>query len=145
MTGAGSCSVIVVIILGASLACAPYSRSTSQRVAVDRAEDDAPRVRQPDHIIGSAEIEATHAFTAYEAVRRLRPDLLTLRAAFKPGDPDGGAPVVYLDRVRQGGLEMLESIGAGAIVDIRYLGASAANDLVGAFHPGGVILVRSRR
>jgi len=106
---------------------------------------DAPSVRRSDQLVKAAEIQSANVTNALEALRRLRPELLTRRAASAPSDPYEGAPVVYLDRVKQGGLETLLTIPAGAIVDIRYVAGTEAVDWTGAYHQGGVILVRTRR
>ena len=60
------------------------------------------------------------------------------------GEGIDGAPVVYLDGVKQGGTEMLRSIPIAPIYEIRYLSATAASALFGWFYPGGVIAVRTR-
>jgi len=92
-----------------------------------------------------AEIRSARVDNAYEAVMRFRPEFLRPRGAHVPGDPSGAAPMVYVDNVRQGGPDMLRTIPAGAIVDIRYLSATTASDRFGPMHPGGVIVVRTRR
>jgi hypothetical protein len=130
-----------VLLLSFAAACARSPRADLRSTP----NFDAPSARQSDHLIKAAEIQSARVSTALEAVRRLRPELLSRRAPTAPGDAYGGKPVVYVDRVRQGGLETLETIPANAIVDIRYVTANAAVDWAGAYHPGGVILVRTRR
>jgi len=143
MSAAALRNGVVLVFLVASVACRTASQSTTHVTPVR--DDDAPRVRQADHLVGAAEIRAAGVHTAFEAIRRLRPDLLARRATSASDDPYRGAPVVYVNRVRQGELEMLQSVPASVIVDIRYLPVVAANDWVGAYHPGGVILVRTRQ
>ena len=88
-------------------------------------------------------IETGH--TAFEAVRRLRPEFLSRHAAPLPGDTEQGFAVVYLDGTRLGGLETLEGIPVTTIVEIRFLRASAAVERLGKNHRGGVILVSTVR
>lgn len=92
-----------------------------------------------------AEIRSARVDNAYEAVMRFRPEFLRPRGAVSVADPSGGAPMVYVDNVRQGGPDMLRTIPTGAIVDIRYLSATTASDRFGPLYPGGVIVVRTRR
>lgn len=83
--------------------------------------------------------------SAYEAIRRLRPEYLTRRATPQPGDAEEGYPVVYLDGVRLGGLETLKNIPLGTITRIRFLRASEAAQWLGRTHRGGVIAVSTIR
>ena len=95
--------------------------------------------------LGCGEIGSARVDNAYEAVIRFRPEFLRPRGAAAATEADGGAPVVYVDDVRQGGPEMLRTIPVAAIVEIRYLSATAASDRFGPLYPGGVIAVRTRR
>ncbi|HKG95975.1 MAG TPA: hypothetical protein VKA84_28945 [Gemmatimonadaceae bacterium] len=52
-----------------------------------------------------------------DAIRRLRPEFLTRRAYSLADDPYGGQPVVYLDGLRQGGLDVLQTMSAAAIAE----------------------------
>lgn len=95
-------------------------------------------------LLGYAEISSAQVTNAHEAVTRLRPQFLRRHwpAMTSTGE---GQPVIYLDGVRQGGADMLRSIPANVVHEIRYLSGSAANAEFGRWHPGGVISVRSRR
>jgi len=90
--------------------------------------------------LGYVEIASARVANAHEAVSRLRPEFLRRRSTMINGD---GQPVVYLNGVRQGGADMLRSIPAGAVYEIRFLSATAASAEFGRTHPGGVISVRS--
>jgi len=83
--------------------------------------------------------------SAYEAIRRLRPEYLTRRATPQPGDGEEGYPVVYLDGIRLGGLETLKNIPLDTITRIRFLRASEAAQWLGRTHRGGVIAVSTIR
>ena len=91
------------------------------------------------------EIQSARVDNAYEAVVRFRPEFLRPRGAPAATDPNGAAPMVYVNGVREGGPEMLRTIPVAAIVEVRYLSATAASDRFGPLHPGGVIAVRTRR
>ena len=92
--------------------------------------------------LGSAEIRSAQVATAHEAVSRLRPQFLR---RYRPTMTNIGEEqaVIYLDGVRQGRADMLRSIPANAVREIRYLSSSAASAEFGRWHPGGVISVRS--
>jgi hypothetical protein len=66
-------------------------------------------------ILGEAEIATIHAVSAYDAVQRLRPTLLTWTRAMSPLDER----VVIVDGVQLGGLESLKAIPADAIHELR--------------------------
>ena len=82
---------------------------------------------------------------AYEAVVRFRPEFLRGRAAPGLADPAGAVAVVYLNGVRQGAPDLLRTIPARVIVEIRYLTPAVASEQFGPYHTGGVISVRTRR
>ena len=97
-------------------------------------------------VVRVEELEAVReAGTAFDALRKLRPEFLTRRAAAVPTDPEEGYPVVYLDGQRLGGLSTLQGIPLTSIVEIRYLRTAAAAERLGKSHPGGVIAVSTRR
>jgi hypothetical protein len=98
------------------------------------------------NVVEQEEIRAADAGpSAYEAIRRLRPEYLTRRATPEPGDSEEGFPVVYLDGVRLGGLETLKNIPLDTITRIRFLRASEAAQWLGRTHRGGVIAVSTIR
>jgi hypothetical protein len=96
----------------------------------------------PDRL-GYAEIKSAQVANAHEAVSRLRPQFLR-RHWPTMANTGEGQPVIYLDGVRQGGADMLRSIPANAVHEIRYLNSAAANAEFGRWHPGGVISVRTK-
>ena len=106
---------------------------------------DSPTPSRSSDVLDRVEIQSARVNNAHDAVVRLRPEFLTRRDASASGDPTGGLTTVYLDGVRQGGPDMLFSIPAGAILEIRYLSAIAAGSAFGPYHPGGVISVRTKR
>jgi hypothetical protein len=78
------------------------------------------------------------AATAYDAVRRVRPNFLYTRGSRED-------VVVYLDGVRLGGVEMLYALRPSELALIRHLDASTATTWYGSGHTAGAILLYSRR
>lgn len=132
-------SVIVVVALAVT-AC----RSTTPAGAADQAPRRAmQREAKPSgDRLGYAEIQSVQVADTYEAVSRLRPQFLRRHSVAAP-TVEEGQPVIYLDGIRQGGLEMLRSIPVKAVFEIRYLSATAANAEFGRLHRGGVISVQT--
>lgn len=89
-------------------------------------------------LITREEIAASPVATAYEAVERLRPEFLrSIRG--------GGPPNVYVNDSSSGGIDILRSIRADNVDEIRYLDAVAANLRFGLNNTSGVILVQLSR
>ena len=128
-----------------STACATVVQAQSDASApVEVIRPKGPKARP--NVLTRDEIQQIDAgATALDAVRRLRPEFLSRRVAPMPADPYGGFPAVYVDGVRLGELGMLQSIPVSAVVEIRYLRASAAAHELGALHRGGVLVVSTRR
>ncbi len=131
----------IVAALALSLGCAsarPHRGSEATSLAA------TPVARRDRDVITAADAATAGARTAYEAVARLRPELLRRRRTVMPGDETGGLPVVYLNGIRQGNPEMLQSIAADVVLDIRYYTPAQAIVQLGYGHPGGVLAVRLR-
>jgi hypothetical protein len=94
-------------------------------------------------VLGRAEIQTARVNDAYEAVVRFRPDFLTRRSMTAVADQSGALPVVYMNGVYQGSTDVLRSIPAGVVVEIRYLSATAASHQFGPFHAAGALAVRT--
>ena len=130
-------SVILVVTVVVATSC----RTTNPRgVARSSTTNVATVTRASADRLEYAEIGSARVADAYEAVIRLRPQFLRRRST--TGD---GQPVIYLDGVRQGGADILRSIPATVVYEIRYLTATAASAEFGRMHPAGVISVRSNR
>jgi hypothetical protein len=95
-------------------------------------------------VITGAQVRESGAGTAYDVLTRLRPEFLSRHAYTIVDDPEGGYPVVYVNGVRQGGLDLLKTIPAAMVAEIRYISPGAASDRFGRHHAGGVIAVRAR-
>ena len=133
------CALLAVLLLLPG--CRTGSASSSPLLPT-AATQITPRT-SPD-VISRVELRSVPVANAFEAVTRFRPEFLTRRIDRANGDNADAAPVVYLDGVKQGGLDMLRSIPIAPVYEIRYLSATAASALFGPFHPAGVISVRTR-
>ena len=126
-------ALLPLVVLGGMIACA----HAPLRVAADHRASSAL-------FIAPYEVESTAASSAEDLLRRRRPHLLLPRAMH--GSPAReSTPIVYLDDVRQGGIEVLRLVPAGRIVDVRYLPWMEADARFTGRHPAGVILIRTRR
>ncbi len=88
-------------------------------------------------LLTATELEPMISLTAYQAIRRLRPNWLNARGNAPP-------PVVFVDGVRMGGLEVLSSLSATDFVEMRHRSAPDATTLYGTGVGGGTIELRSR-
>lgn len=96
------------------------------------------------NIITAEEIAEISVTTAYEAIQRLRPTFLRARGVNSFANPDPGFPIVYVNGIRTGELEVLHQIQAQTVLDIEYLSASEATQRFGTGNSGGAIVVRTR-
>ncbi|MDH5759332.1 MAG: hypothetical protein OEZ65_07060 [Gemmatimonadota bacterium] len=96
-------------------------------------------------VIALEEIEVSSAPNAFDLISQARPNWLRGRGSpsFRRSAPI--LPVVYVDRVRQGSVDVLRGILIGAIHEVRYLDATSATTRYGDGHGGGVIEVTLRR
>lgn len=98
------------------------------------------RTRRGAAIISKAEIEEAESSTAADAVRRIHPDWL--RGTRGTVRFSGDAPiVVYVNSARWGGIDVLESISAQNISEIRFYEPRDATTRFGTGHSGGVIQI----
>lgn len=93
--------------------------------------------------ITRAELAELSTFSAFDVVRRLRPQWLRSRGTAN-FDGDQMLPIVFVDRSRRGELRELELINADDIERIRYLTSREATMRYGTGYPGGIIMVISR-
>ena len=95
-------------------------------------------------LIGRAEIEVTPARNAEDLLRRVRPHLLLPRPVRGRGLLVHATPVVYVNDVRQGDVEVLHHLPVHSILEINYLPAVDADRALIGLHPAGAIVVRTR-
>ncbi|MGH7501832.1 MAG: hypothetical protein ACREL7_08760 [Longimicrobiales bacterium] len=119
---------MIVCLAALSMACASSGGRTAGNSDVIRAE----------------ELVTVRVSTAYEIVERLRPAFLRGRGQTSLSS-DSQFPVVYVDGMRQGGLDSLRRVAAQDVGEIRYLTARDATTRYGTGHPAGVIEVVTRR
>ena len=135
----------ICLFLAAPVLVSGCRSAQQSSVAPFAGPSDSPTASSRSDALGRVEIESARVNNAHEAVMRLRPEFLKRREASAASDPNGGLTTVYLDGVRQGGPDMLFSIPAAAILEIRYLSAIAAGNAFGPYHRGAVISVRMKR
>ena len=113
-----------------------------------RATQVRPR-RGSSNVIIAEEIEAAGAdiTTALQLVERLRPMMLRPRnlTAGSVGDGNLFGVIVYVEEVRVGSVEALQTVMAASVREIRYIGASDATTRWGTGHSNGVIQVLLKR
>ena len=136
------CALLAVFLLLSGCRTATPSQASSP-LPPATAPQSTPRTSAD--VLGRVELQSASVANAFEAVMRFRPEFLKRRVdRTLAGEGTDGAPVVYLDGVKQGGTEMLRSIPILPIYEIRYFSATAASALFGPFYPAGVIAVRTR-
>jgi len=121
---------------------APAAIAASSACFVQRAGPGVP----PDNtLITEAMIDSAHAYNAYDAIRRLRPEFLISRGkmTFNPNVPPA-LPNVYVDGMYYGDASTLLAITAGAIESIRFFNSSEAQYRFGRGNMAGVIAVLTK-
>jgi len=89
-------------------------------------------------------LESTaHQGDLLNAIHSLRPNFLAAPHGALAGSATASAPIaVYVDRIRQSGLDALRSISASKVVDVRYLDPTTSLNELGPVASGGALLVR---
>jgi hypothetical protein len=78
-----------------------------------------------------------------DAIHSLRPTFLARPRSVYAGNSSAAAPLaVYVDRIRQSGVESLRSIAAGKVAEVRYLDPTASLNEFGPTASGGSLQVR---
>ena len=90
------------------------------------------------------EIQDVSANNLYEVVESLRPRWLRSRGAISINNPSAGDPVVYMNQMRMGSIEVLRDLQPSNIVGIQWVTASDATTRFGLGHAGGVIQILTR-
>ena len=130
------CSSFALPLLALAISCGGRTVRPEAMSMVDR--ERSPRV------IGRTEIAATRARSARDLLQRARPQLLLPRAVRGRGLLLHATPLVYVDDVRQGSLEVLDHLPVHPIVEIVYLPAAEADRTLVGLHPAGAIVIRTR-
>lgn len=96
----------------------------------------------PD-LLTRADFEQTNANNAFEAIERLRPQWLRRRTTSSVTQPEGDYPLVYVDNVRAGDINVLPTIPIDDIGQIRFVNPADATTRWGTGVTGGVIEITS--
>ena len=137
-------AVVTALLLQAG--CLAGRQSAAGLPAPDVASRTPTQAHSKASVVAEAELRGSEpGANVLQLLRRLRPEFLARHTYPKPGDPEDGYAVVYIDGILQGGLNTLQSIPVSFITEIRYLRATAAAEWVGRTHAGGVIAVSTYR
>ena len=129
-----------LFLLLACTACAAVQPSPAS-LSPTSADSAADRRAHGDwNVVTSADI-LPEMKSAYDVLTNRRPRWLHARGML----PSDEGPLVYLEGVRYGGCEMLKSIEASTIAELRFLDARDATTRFGSGHTSGIILVTLRR
>jgi hypothetical protein len=120
--------ILILGVVTATVACGG-ARSTSR--------PPVPLVGEARSVLTAGEISGAGARTAYESIRRLRPEYLSNTRRNGPSDE----PSVYIDGVRIGTIEALHAISSMTVHEIRRLGSREATTRFGTGHSAGAILI----
>ena len=96
-------------------------------------------------IISEYELNQSGTNTAYEAIRRLRPQWLNYQPPTSVSNPNPLVPVVYLDEHVLGDLSTLNQILISQIESISFYKAPEAMLKYGTNRTGGVIAVATKK
>lgn len=124
---------LLVAFSVAALGCGGGGSGTAAEPATE------PRAtRGAANLITEAEISSSSVQNALEAIQSLRPAMMRPR-------PGGGPVMLYLDNVKMMDLNVLSTVPAGRVQEIRYISAQDATTRWGTGHASGVILVTTKR
>lgn len=99
--------------------------------------DGEERSRGTANLIIAAELEPLHQLNARQAIERLRPNWLRSRL--------GRAPVVVVEGNPGQSVQILESIRATDVTEMRFLSARDATTRYGTGYDGGAIVISLQR
>lgn len=97
----------------------------------------------PD-VITISEMRNINGGSALDAIRRVRPNFLSMRGRLSLLGPGLPMPTVYLDGMRYGGIETLRQIPSDWISEIRVFRPSNIAH-AGADNAGGVVSITTRK
>ena len=87
------------------------------------------------------QLAATNTSTLYDAISKLRPEWLSSRGPVSATDPTPTSVSVFMNGTLLGKVDVLRSMGALDVTDVRYWDAGQASARFGMGHPRGVIEV----
>jgi len=99
------------------------------------------------NVITRVEILGSSFATAdlYQAIRSLRPHLLAPPASVRSRATTATPVAVYVDGMRQAGLDALRTLRASDVEEVRYLDPMAAQSELGPAASGGAMLIKLRK
>ena len=106
--------------------------------------DDIDHTGRSSDVITEGEMNTAGVTNAFQAISRLRPFFFKRGREMSAVVPNQSLLQVYLDDIKLGGLETLQTIPTESIKTIRYLSSSEATIRWGPNHTGGVILLSTR-
>lgn len=96
-------------------------------------------------LISASDIGRSGSYSAEELVRRTRPQLLLPRVSGRHPGRGAYTPIVYVDGLRQGGIEVLHLIPVSSLREVEYLPEALANVRFHGAHAGGAIVLTTIR
>jgi len=118
---------VLACVLALGTGCAAGSQTTGSRSGPD--------------VITQEEIQNSDESNTLDLIRRLRPAWLRTRSPSRLGGEPAVEPVVYLDNVKYGAIELLRGLDVQILSEVRYLSGPDATMRFGTGHSGGAILV----
>ena len=116
-------SLLLMVIAVAAASCAPAGTGGTSRNR---------------DVLTREEIRQTQAGNVYEVVQRLRPQWLRPRTA---GFVGSGEISVYVDDVRFGTTESLQTVSAQTVEELRWIDAATATQRWGTGNASGAIAI----
>jgi Arc/MetJ family transcription regulator len=95
-------------------------------------------------LITAEQLRELDDLSAYRAVQRLRPQWLRARGRSSIENQDAEGVRVYVDDVRQGGVESMRNLQVIDIEEIRFLDSREATTRFGIDHGNGAIVITTR-
>lgn len=123
-----------LIALGSALLAACATSGSGGAAGGVPASDDVAANSSSRNVLTAEQLGNTAASNVYDAIRTLRPELLTGRGL--------GAPDVYIRGARETrGLDRLKEIPVTQVDRVEYLRLEAARDLAGQQSQGGALVL----
>ena len=94
-------------------------------------------------VITLPEIQRTNAQSAFDIVRKARPNFLASRGFTTILGNSSNLPTVYVDGIRYGPIGTLNDIPASSVAEVKLYRASEAA-VFGLGNTGGVLMIRTR-
>ena len=96
------------------------------------------------HVITAPELSRSRAGNTYDAISRLRPEVLRTRGSGSVLFFSPRRPLIAVDHTIVGGVEVLRAIPVDSVARIEYVSASDAAKRYGPGFGNGIVLVAKR-